>query len=351
MPVCGVPPEEYSADRDKAQTMAAIRRDGVDKIVFLSYSSKDKDAADKLCAMLEQRGVPCWIAPRDVRPGNPYPEEIVDAIDRCHGMVLILSENANSSNHVHSEIERAFSKGKAVFPVRIRNVQPCKALELFVSAAHWTDVWAGPAGGHVDRLARSIRRRVGGASDEAGSGATGAEAERADLQPGSVRETYRRMVERAWADGVFSNDEHEFLLLRARELGIPAEDAEDMIVTLGIVHARDDEAARARAAGSIHSISVTNRHRAMSMRAGLKCLAGALIFGVLGIYVSRRIELGWLTLVVIGGPTLYFLYVAVSLISGQSMYVECPDCGRKSTLDTKKSTLRCRHCGVSDVQV
>ena len=38
---------------------------------FISYSSKDKTIADAVCARLEARGIRCWIAPRDVRPGAP----------------------------------------------------------------------------------------------------------------------------------------------------------------------------------------------------------------------------------------------------------------------------------------
>lgn len=32
--------------------------------VFISYSSKDKTAADATCAVLEGCGVRCWMAPR-----------------------------------------------------------------------------------------------------------------------------------------------------------------------------------------------------------------------------------------------------------------------------------------------
>jgi len=49
---------------------------------FISYSSKDKTAADAACAMLEAAGVRCWIAPRDVRPGLEYGAAIIEAIDQ-----------------------------------------------------------------------------------------------------------------------------------------------------------------------------------------------------------------------------------------------------------------------------
>ena len=34
--------------------------------VFISYAHEDKPMADALCATLEQNGLRCWIAPRDV---------------------------------------------------------------------------------------------------------------------------------------------------------------------------------------------------------------------------------------------------------------------------------------------
>lgn len=323
----------------------------MDKLVFISYSSKDKGAADRLCAMLEQRGIPCWIAPRDVRPGNPYPEELVDAIDQCPAIALILSDNANTSNHVHSEIERAFSKGKAIYPVRIRNVNPCKALELFVSSAHWTDVWAGPADGHIDKLARSIRRRVGDAAEEPAEAATTTGPRQARAEPGSVREAFRRMVERAWNDGVFSNDEHEFLLLRARELGIPADDAEDMIVTVGIAHARDDGAARKQNTARPHVISLTDRHRASSNRLAVKFffVAAACLF--IGASVGRYFEHEWIGILVAGVPAAVLSRRGYHYFSGRLVRVECPKCSKTTTLNTHKHSLRCSNCGTLDVRM
>lgn len=37
--------------------------------VFLSYASADAVTAQQICEFLEARGVFCWIAPRDVKPG------------------------------------------------------------------------------------------------------------------------------------------------------------------------------------------------------------------------------------------------------------------------------------------
>jgi hypothetical protein len=91
---------------------------------FISYANRDKAAADAACAVLERAGVRCWIAPRDVRPGEEYGDAIIEAIGQCRVMVLIFSSSANDSRQVHREIERAVSKGVAIIPVRIEEVTP-----------------------------------------------------------------------------------------------------------------------------------------------------------------------------------------------------------------------------------
>ncbi|MGH6991941.1 MAG: toll/interleukin-1 receptor domain-containing protein, partial [Caulobacteraceae bacterium] len=34
--------------------------------VFISYSNADKLIADRVCHALEEKGLRCWIAPRDI---------------------------------------------------------------------------------------------------------------------------------------------------------------------------------------------------------------------------------------------------------------------------------------------
>ena len=73
--------------------------------VFLSHSSTDKQWADMACDVLEREKIHCWIAPRDIRHGKEWDEEIIDGINACRIMVLILSEHANASKHVRHEVQ------------------------------------------------------------------------------------------------------------------------------------------------------------------------------------------------------------------------------------------------------
>jgi len=59
--------------------------------VFISYSSKDKAVADAVCASLEARKIRCWIAPRDVLPGEEYAEALIESLNQSRLMVLVFS--------------------------------------------------------------------------------------------------------------------------------------------------------------------------------------------------------------------------------------------------------------------
>jgi hypothetical protein len=79
--------------------------------VFVSYASQDAAVANSIVESLEQQGLKCWIAPRDVTPGSQYADEIVGAINDAKVVVVVLSEHAIASPHVGKEIERACPSG------------------------------------------------------------------------------------------------------------------------------------------------------------------------------------------------------------------------------------------------
>ena len=124
--------------------------------VFICHSSKDKTVADAACAVLEQHGIRCWIAPRDVMPGASWAGSIVHAIEGSKFMLLVFSENANDSPQIEREVERAVNHGIPVVPFRIKDILPTEALEYFISASHWLDAYSPPISRHYQTLASKI---------------------------------------------------------------------------------------------------------------------------------------------------------------------------------------------------
>ena len=129
--------------------------------VFVCYSAKDKAVAEKVVSELEARGIKCWIALRDIKPGTPWGRAILEAIESSQIVVLILSENSNSSSQVAREIERAISIGLDVIPFRIEDMNPSGALSYFLSTAHWIDGFPSQLERYFDELIETINIFLG----------------------------------------------------------------------------------------------------------------------------------------------------------------------------------------------
>jgi formylglycine-generating enzyme required for sulfatase activity len=111
--------------------------------LFISHATKDSGReALALAEALEAQGHVCWIAPRDVRPGIPYPRQIVEALEQCYGLVLLLSPAANDSADVLQEVQLAAQAKKTIAPVVLAGTPPGADLRYYVSVRHQI-AWSG----------------------------------------------------------------------------------------------------------------------------------------------------------------------------------------------------------------
>jgi pSer/pThr/pTyr-binding forkhead associated (FHA) protein len=124
--------------------------------VFISHSSTDKKMADTICEFLEARGASCWIAPRNILPGEEWGDSILRGIQTCQVMVLIFSKAANDSGPVRSEVDRAMNARKVLIPFRIENVAPTGAMEFHIGRRHWLEAYTPPLERHLELLARAV---------------------------------------------------------------------------------------------------------------------------------------------------------------------------------------------------
>ncbi len=109
---------------------------------FVSYCSVDKEAALLVCRALEASNIPCWIAPRNITPGEDWGAEVVKAIDQSHIMILVFSGRCNDSLHVKNELLRAVNGNVPILPFRIENTKPGEARQAFRCPDCFTD-WLG----------------------------------------------------------------------------------------------------------------------------------------------------------------------------------------------------------------
>ena len=125
--------------------------------VFISYAHADKVTADAVCAHLENEGIRCWIAPRDITPGVDWSAAIVEALGRCRLFALVFSSNANESAQIRNEIVQAVNNGLPIVPFRIEETAPTKSLAYFMGGVHWLDALTPPLEAHIATLAATVR--------------------------------------------------------------------------------------------------------------------------------------------------------------------------------------------------
>ena len=125
--------------------------------VFISYSHLDKTTADAICASLEQDGIRCWYAPRDILPGSDWAASIMHAIESVRVMVLVYTDESNMSRQVLNEISNAVNNGTVIVPFRLTESPPSKGLQYYFASVHWLDAVDEPLEKSIEKLRTLIR--------------------------------------------------------------------------------------------------------------------------------------------------------------------------------------------------
>jgi tetratricopeptide (TPR) repeat protein len=123
--------------------------------IFISYASKDHAAAHTICNALEHRGFDCWIADRDIGPGENFQVAIVHAIRSAKVMILVFSANATNSEEIKKEVVLAGQSRLVVIPVRVEDVTPDEAFAYEMATRQWIDLF-GDWEQSVQRLVRQL---------------------------------------------------------------------------------------------------------------------------------------------------------------------------------------------------
>ena len=148
------------------------------KDVFISYASQDAAVANAVAEALERQGIRCWIAPRDVTPGEFYADAIVHAIDAAQALVLVLSQHAAVSHHILREVERASSKRLPVISLRIDRPALPAGLEYFLNTSQWLDASQEELSRALPKLGEAVRKVLAGGSATASEIASPSESVR-----------------------------------------------------------------------------------------------------------------------------------------------------------------------------
>ncbi len=144
--------EKLQAGLQRARTQAYVARFGRLKVldvktrprdarqVFLSHAHEDANFAQRLAADLRAEGVPVWVAPDSIQPGESW----MSAIDRGLGesgiCVVALTPHAVQSSWVKSETEFALQEQQlghgSLYPLMVRSCDVRQLSNLLTTRQH-----------------------------------------------------------------------------------------------------------------------------------------------------------------------------------------------------------------------
>jgi hypothetical protein len=128
--------------------------------VFISHARKDKKIADAICETLESAEMRCWIAPRDISPGEDWTEATRKAIRSSRVMVMVFSENANAAPHIEREIAHAFYTGRIIIPFRLAETPLRRDFLFYLDDVRWFDAFGPHPEQHLEALTARIKGRL-----------------------------------------------------------------------------------------------------------------------------------------------------------------------------------------------
>ncbi|MCX6583079.1 MAG: SUMF1/EgtB/PvdO family nonheme iron enzyme [Candidatus Aminicenantes bacterium] len=133
--------------------------------VFISYSNEnenDRQVADKIYDALKARGIPCWVAHRDIAAGKKWPTEISKAISNSRIMIVVLSEHTQKSSYVEMEVTQAAEEKLTIIPFCIGKVSlSAGGLKLLLGNCQWINAYPNLQDKDLDRLVETLQSYLG----------------------------------------------------------------------------------------------------------------------------------------------------------------------------------------------
>ena len=125
-------------------------------LIFISYASQDYAVAQLICHRLEEDGVRCWIAPRDILHGD-WAGEIMAALDRADVCIVVVGEHSAHSPEVLKEITEATRTCRYIIPFKVDDADLPPRMRYHLGPCHWLDAATPPLEQRIEELKGRIR--------------------------------------------------------------------------------------------------------------------------------------------------------------------------------------------------
>jgi len=131
--------------------------------IFISYSRRDTETVDRFVSELIQAGFDVWIDREDIKVGNTWRVQIVEAIDTCDAFVLVLSRNSAASDNVRKEIDLAQDSGRKIFVLLLEKIKIPAELRYQLAGLQFADVTEFGFDASTQGLTKALKEYVASA--------------------------------------------------------------------------------------------------------------------------------------------------------------------------------------------
>lgn len=114
--------------------------------VFISYSRKDTDIANRICNVLNRYDITYFIDRQSIQGGAEFPSVLADAIIESRLILFLASENSYQSKFTNKEITFAFNEkpSGSIIPYIIDGSHLPRNLRLVFADVNWRTIGEHP---------------------------------------------------------------------------------------------------------------------------------------------------------------------------------------------------------------
>lgn len=111
--------------------------------VMVSYSSHDRAQVMQFVQRLRSAGVAAWIDQGGIDGAQRWGEEIVNAIDACKTVILMISQTSMQSENIAKEVMLAWENGKHFLPLCLEDAKVAKSMQYQLAGIQQIKLYEG----------------------------------------------------------------------------------------------------------------------------------------------------------------------------------------------------------------
>ena len=126
--------------------------------IFISYARADRERINPIVDAMRAVGVTFWIDEGQIHAATLWSEEIVDAINNCTAMVVVLSDNSTGSDNVVKEVMLASELKKPILPIYLEETEIPRKLQYQLAGIQHLEVYGRDISNLAGELPKSLNR-------------------------------------------------------------------------------------------------------------------------------------------------------------------------------------------------